>query len=251
MQRVRADAIPKTGASADVADLSEVAQRPSIAGAVEAVKEFLGMDVAFSAEIVEGRQVLQVLRGDGESFGVREGSQLPMEQTYCQRMLDGRLPNIVTDARADPRAAALPITEAADVGSFVSVPLTFSDGRLYGTLCAGSHEASPDLGYRELQFLHVFARIVADQLERDQLQARTRGLELQATAARALSPPWRRGTPTPASIPQAVLEHAIGVARRLGLPEAEIDDVRHVALLHDIGKIAVPDDHPSQAGTAG
>ena len=52
------------------------------------------------------------------------------------------------------------------------MPLKFSDGRLYGTLCAASHEAKPSLGYRELQFLHVFARIVADQLERDEIQGR-------------------------------------------------------------------------------
>jgi response regulator RpfG family c-di-GMP phosphodiesterase len=241
MQRVRADATPKTGASGDVADLSDLAQRPSIAGAVEAVKEFLGMDVAFAAEIVDGRQVFRVLRGDGESFGVGEGLEIPMEQTYCQRVLDGRLPNIVADVRAEPRAAELPITELADVGSFVSVPLTFSDGRLYGTLCAGSHETSPDLGYRELQFLHVFARIVADQLERDQLQARTRDLELQATAASALIAAVEARDAYTSEHSQAVVEHAIGVARRLELSEAEIDDVRHVALLHDIGKIAVPD----------
>jgi two-component system cell cycle response regulator len=34
---------------------------------------------------------------------------------------------------------------------------------------------------------------------------------------------------------------AEGVARRLGLGAAEIDDVRHAAELHDIGKVAIPD----------
>jgi len=40
------------------------------------------------------------------------------------------------------------------VGTFVSVPITFSDGQFYGTLCAASHHAQPSLGYRDLQFLH-------------------------------------------------------------------------------------------------
>jgi len=61
---------------------------------------------------------------------------------------------VIADVRADERAAWLPVTEAAGVGTFVSVPITFSDGQFYGTLCAASHHAQPSLGYRDLQFLH-------------------------------------------------------------------------------------------------
>ena len=61
------------------------------------------------------------------------------------------------------------------------MPVVFSDGRLYGTLCAGSHDAKPDLGYQELRFLHVLARLVADLLEREELQRRTAELERTAT----------------------------------------------------------------------
>jgi hypothetical protein len=37
------------------------------------------------------------------------------------------------DIRGDDRAASMPITRIADIGAFTSVPLHFSDGRLYGT----------------------------------------------------------------------------------------------------------------------
>ena len=40
---------------------------------------------------------------------------------------------------------------------------------------------------------------------------------------------------------EAVLELASAVGERLGLAEAELDLVRQAALLHDIGKIAIPD----------
>ena len=133
---------------------------------------------------------------------------LPLEQTYCQRILDGRLPNLIPDVRAEDRAASMPISEAADVGAFASVPVVFSDGRLYGTLCAGSHDAKPDLGYQELRFLHVLARLVADMLEREELQRRTaelertaNRLELEAATSTALLTAVQARDPTPASTP--------------------------------------------------
>ena len=178
--------IDERRSAGDIADLSDLAQNPTVERAVEAMREFLGMDVAFTTEWRDGQQHFHVVRGDPASFHLHEGMGLPLEMTYCKRVMDGRLPNIVTDARADERAASLPITEFSDVGSFVSIPLRFSDGRLYGTLCAGSHEARPDLGYRELQFLHVFARLVSDVLERTEIEAARLELELQRATATTL-----------------------------------------------------------------
>jgi HD domain/GAF domain len=232
----------------DLIGLSELAQSPSVDSAVAAVRELLGMELAFSSRFVDGHQVLEVLRGDAESFGVREGIAVPLDQTYCQRVLAGRLPNLIPDVRGDERAASLPITEAADVGAFASVPLTFSDGRCYGTLCAGSHQAKPSLGYRDLQFLHVFARIVADQLERDELAQRAQeseqlahGMELQAAAASALIAALQARDAYTGDHSRAVVDQAVAVARHLGLNEGDVTDVNHVALLHDIGKLSVPD----------
>jgi GAF domain-containing protein len=82
-------------------------------------------------------------------------------------MLDGRLPNLIPDVREDDRSAQLAIGIAASIRAFASVPLRFADGRLFGTLCVAGHEPRPDLGYRDLELLRVFARIVADQFELD------------------------------------------------------------------------------------
>ena len=38
-----------------------------------------------------------------------------------------------------------------------------------------------------------------------------------------------------------VADLAVAVARRLGLPDTEIEQVRHAADLHDVGKVAIPD----------
>ena len=130
----------------------------------------------------------------------------------------GRLPNVNPDIRGDDRAASLPITQIADVGAFTSVPLRFSDGRLYGTLCAASHDAMPSLGYRELQFLHVFARIVADQLERERDPGPdARSSSLQASAAATLIAAVDARDSYTAEHSQAVVAHAVaGRPRRSG-----------------------------------
>jgi HD-GYP domain-containing protein (c-di-GMP phosphodiesterase class II) len=228
--------------STDVAtNLSELAQRPSVERALEAMREFLGMDVAYTSELVGDQMAVRAFVGDAASFHVSEEMSLPSEQTYCHRVMAGRLPNVNPDIRGDDRAASLPITQIADIGAFTSVPLRFSDGRLYGTLCAASHDAMPSLGYRELQFLHVFARIVADQLEREEIQGQALHLESQASAAAILIAAVDARDSYTAEHSQAVVAHAVAVARDLGLSVSEIREVEQTALLHDIGKIAVPD----------
>lgn len=226
----------------DVAtNLSDLAQRPSVARALEAMREFLGMDVAYTSEMVGDQTSVRAVDGDSESFYMSEELSLPTDQTYCHHILTGRLPHVNPDIRGDPRAASMPVTEIADVGAFTSVPLRFSDGRLYGTLCAASHDAMPTLGFRELQFLHVFARIVADQLEREEIQGHTLQLESQASAAATLIAAVDARDSYTAEHSQAVVGHAGAVARDLGLSGSQIREVELTALLHDIGKIAIPD----------
>jgi putative nucleotidyltransferase with HDIG domain len=225
----------------DVADLSDLARAPSVEGAVAAVREFLGMEVAYATEFVDGEQHFRVLRGDGESFGMHEGMAVPLELTYCQRVLDGRLPNLMPDVRGDERSASMQATETAGVGAFATVPIRLSDGRLYGTLCAGSHSAEPSLDYRDLQFLHVFARIVADQIEHAQQQERLRESELQSNASATLIAALAARDGYTGEHSEDVLVLALAVAERLNVDDDELEQLRQVALLHDIGKIAVPD----------
>jgi GAF domain-containing protein len=145
------DAELVTGGSADpladLVDLVDLAGKPTLQVALRAIREMLGMDVAYLSEIVDEDMVLRDLEGDGASFRLALEGSLPREHTYCQRMLDGRIPNLIPDVRADDRTASLPITKGGNVGAFATVPVTFADGRVYGTLCAASHDAkSFDIG---------------------------------------------------------------------------------------------------------
>src|SRR3954462_11422845 len=87
----------------------------------------------------------------------------------CPRLCAGRIGNVVADGHEDPELASRALTERASSGAYVGVPLRFSDGRLYGTFCCLSHAPDPDIGDREVRFMRVLARIVAGELERQEL----------------------------------------------------------------------------------
>lgn len=128
-------------------------------------REAFEMDVAFISEFVEDRQVFRVIEGEAETFGVEEGTSLPLEGSICQRIIDGRVPNVIPDTRADERVKDLDITHAANVGSYVGFPLRLSDGRLYGTLCCASHSPDPWLRDRDLRLVRDLAGKATARLE--------------------------------------------------------------------------------------
>jgi PAS domain S-box-containing protein len=165
-----------------LADLVDLAGKPTSQVALRAIREMLGMDVAYVSEIVGDDFVVRELEGDGTSFGLAMEGSLPGEQTYCQRMLGGRIPNLIPDVLADDPTALLPMTKGGNVRAFATVPLTFADGRVYGTLCAASHDAK-SFAYQDLQFLKVFARLVVDQLERHEASLVIRELASLVNAA--------------------------------------------------------------------
>jgi hypothetical protein len=74
------------------------------------------MDVAMLGEIDDGREVVRILAGDAESFGLAIGASLPVQETYRQRLLEGRLGNVVPDASSDKLVCDLDLTRAARIG---------------------------------------------------------------------------------------------------------------------------------------
>ncbi len=130
------------------------------------VRQALQMDVVFVSEFAGNRLVFRELEGDAESFEWREGEGFPLDESYCKRVLDGRLPRVVPDARNEDATKDLRVTSEADMGSYCAVPLILSDGRLYGTLCCVSHAPDPWLRERDLGLMERTARWLVEHLER-------------------------------------------------------------------------------------
>ena len=130
------------------------------------VRQALQMDVAFVSEFAGDQLVFRALEGDAESFGWQEGESFPIDESYCKRVLDGRIPEVVPDAKREDATKDLRVTSEAEMGCYCAVPLMLSDGRLYGTLCCVSHASDPWLRERDLGIMERTARWLVEQLER-------------------------------------------------------------------------------------
>lgn len=131
------------------------------------LRVLLKMDIAFVAELVDGKKTYRELdHAEDSKVTVKPGASAPLETTLCQRVVDGRAPEVMQDARSDPSLAQLAAVQAMDIGAYISTPVVLRDGTVYGTLCCISHTPRSALGSRQLDSLRYVAGIVAAELEK-------------------------------------------------------------------------------------
>lgn len=124
-----------------------------------------GMELAWVSRFADGAQILEITDGASGEVTVGGGTSLAMEGSYCVRVIDGRLPNIIADARGNPATSGLEVTEELNIGSYIGVPLTAASGAVNGMLCAIRPTANPDLGEDAHRFMQLLAAVVGDLLE--------------------------------------------------------------------------------------
>jgi response regulator RpfG family c-di-GMP phosphodiesterase len=232
-----------------------------VEGALATVRELLGMDVAYLAEFRDGRQLLREIEGDAASFGFEHDSGPLLDGTYCVQMTRGELPNVISDTTADSRVTGLAITRDAGIGAYVGVPVVLSDGSLYGSFCCLSTQPDPALADRDITFMHVMARLVADRIERrrfaaerteqleraviertGELREAAAGLELaQAETVRRLSLAVEYRDEDTGTHIERIGRGSEVLARAAGLDARLCELLRYASPLHDAGKIAIPD----------
>ncbi len=215
--------------------------RELIESAISAARDLLGMEMSFVSELTPDQQIYRFVGGDAESFHLPEGHVGAREHGYCVRMVDGLIPNVVPDVRADSRTSEVVATVATDAGAYVGVPLRLSDGRLYGSFCCLSHSARPELGESAHRIMTLLARLIGDELEREYAAREKLRLEIEANASQALAAALDAREQYTAEHSRSVLELSLAVGRELGLDARELAEAGQVALLHDIGKVGVPD----------
>ncbi|MEA2274305.1 MAG: hypothetical protein QOI98_3013 [Solirubrobacteraceae bacterium] len=124
------------------------------------VRRHLQMDVSYVSEFTGGKQLYRALDGDADSFKLTIGEGPELSKTYCQRMVEGEIPNVLPDSQADPRVRGL----TTRIGAYIGVPLRLSDGTMYGTFCCLSQKAEA-VDERDVQFMSMLAEVLVEELD--------------------------------------------------------------------------------------
>ena len=83
-----------------------------MAGLLASARKLFGMEVAFVSEFCDGQRVFRYVDAqEGVALVGVNGSD-PVEDSYCQRVVDGRLPELIRDASQNAEAMTLPATQA-------------------------------------------------------------------------------------------------------------------------------------------
>lgn len=152
----------------DVIDSGDKASVGAASGNVDrilkAVRAHLGMDIAFASQVTSTQTIIR--NADvGEKSPFHAGDAFPVEDGYCKRILEGRLPPLIHDAAAVSEVADLACTREMPIGSHISVPLRLSDGSVYGTFCCFSFRPDHSLNDRDVEMMRAFADLAAGQIE--------------------------------------------------------------------------------------
>lgn len=136
-------------------------------------RHHLEMDVAWVSEFDGGEQIFRAVDDGGTGFGPPEGSGSSLRDSYCLRVVDGRLPSVVGDARHHPVTRDLPGTKERNIGSYVGVPIR-QENSVIGMLCCADPLPRTDLGQHEVSTLGMLAALLGDLLARSSSTSRQR-----------------------------------------------------------------------------
>jgi EAL domain-containing protein (putative c-di-GMP-specific phosphodiesterase class I) len=160
-----------------------------VAELLRTAKNSLGLSLTFLTRMDGVTQHLEVVESSIPLF--HDGQSQPQATSLCQAILDGKLPSVIPNVAKLPEAKRLPAARFPRIRSYVSVPVSLSDGTLYGTFCAAGFTADKELSKRDRALMEVLASAAATIIEPG-VQERRRASEIRDR----LDPVFEAGGPT-------------------------------------------------------
>jgi len=136
------------------------AAQEQIADLLLTARSSLGLSMSFLSRLDGTTQHLEVVESS-VPFVMKDGTTQVQQTSFCQAILDKRLPEVIPDVRKFPAAMALPAAKFPRIRSYVSVPVVLSDGSVYGTFCAAGLTADRELQERDRALMSVLAKAAA------------------------------------------------------------------------------------------
>ncbi|SFD70395.1 GAF domain-containing protein [Paracidovorax konjaci] len=133
---------------------------PAVPAVLKLLRNRLGMDVAFVSQIADGRRTIKAVDSAPDFAPLQEGTSDPVEETWCQRVVEGRLPERMENAAAYVASGKAPKPEFP-IGTHLSTPVRLPEGTVYGTLCCFSRGIRADADIDRLRYT---ANLLASRL---------------------------------------------------------------------------------------
>ncbi|MBB5193345.1 diguanylate cyclase [Silvimonas terrae] len=137
-----------------------------------------------SIDLDQGLQHILYSRNASTTFAIPEGLTVEWNDTLCKRALDENrgFTNEVDDCWGDSDAA-----RALGIQTYLSTPIFTGTGNLYGTLCAAS-ATRRDVSVDTRKIIDLFARLIAQHVERESLLTRLREANIELSAMALTDP---------------------------------------------------------------
>lgn len=145
----------------DIALVSRIDAVPSI---LDVICRMTGMGFAAVARVTEERWIACRVQ-DQIAFGLAPGGELQLETTICHEIRHHHEPVVINCVADDPIYRDHHTPRQYGFQSYISVPITLSDGRFFGTLCAIDPRPRRLDTPETLGAFRLFADMIAFQLD--------------------------------------------------------------------------------------
>ncbi len=169
----------------------ETAELPELSlldfeSACKTVLDFLHQRLGFGLWMITRKvgDKWMVLQADNHVYPIKQGDVFKWNETLCAVMMRGEGPRIVPDTDQFPVYAKAGLNKKLPIKAYIGVPLTDSEGNLFGTLCAFDPDAQSETIVMERQLIELLAALLSSilklELSATDAQRRTERLEMAA-----------------------------------------------------------------------
>jgi PAS domain S-box-containing protein len=204
------------------------------------VRAQLGTPIAFLTRLTGNDHIVIRCAGDCRTLGVADGDAMSLTDSHYQRLVDGRTGSIVPDTAADPETRDLAVGKLG-LRAYAGAAVRLRSGEIYGTLCAVDIRPHPEFTERHAELLRFLGDLAAELVEDEAGNPEIQLAHAADNGVRTLLVALQARDFYTSSHSRQVVELASAIAKRLGLDQEAARDVEQVALLHDIGKVGIPD----------
>ncbi|MBB3823800.1 signal transduction histidine kinase [Xanthomonas arboricola] len=148
------------------ADIARVGRLSSVPDVLSILTRLTGMGFAAVARVTEARWITCQVRDD-LSFGLLPGDELPLATTFCDSVRVKGNAVWFGHASDDPVYRDHPSPRLYGFESYVSVPIRFDDGSVFGTLCA-LDPLPRAMDQQLVEKVELLAQLLAAQIQAEQ-----------------------------------------------------------------------------------